>query len=151
MKIAIDSDCNGVDLKRILLEFLENCGFDISDLNYTENRSDIDYPDVAFNMAKEIQSTDYSKGILICGTGQGMAIAANKMPGIYAGACADVYAAERLCKSNNAQIITLGSQVTGSESAKAIVKAFVESEFQGGRSLPKVEKIKAFEIRLTER
>ena len=74
-----------------------------------------------------------------------MAITANKVKGIYAGACDDVYAAERLRKSNNAQIITLGSKVIGEESAKAVVSVFLKSDFQGGRSMPKFSRIQEIE------
>lgn len=147
MKIAIDADCNGTQLKETLLEFLRASGFDICDLNHSEGLIDCDYPDVALNMATKIQAGEFEKGILICGTGLGMAIVANKVPGVYAGACSDIYAAERLCRSNNAQVITLGAQVTGPESAKVIVRVFLESTFDGGRSQPKVEKIHAIESR----
>ena len=147
MRIAIDADCNGIQLKETLLNDLVASGFNLTDLNHSSGQVGCDYPDVALNMATRIQDGQFEKGILVCGTGLGMAIVANKVPGIYAGACSDIYAAERLCKSNNAQIITLGAQVTGPESAKAIVRVFMESKFEGGRSLPKFQKIQAIESR----
>jgi hypothetical protein len=88
---------------------------------------------------------EFSKGVLICGTGLGTAITANKLKGVYAGACEGIFAAERLAKSNNAQIITLGARVTGPETARIIVNAFIETEFQGGRALPKVTRIQDIE------
>jgi len=145
MKIAIDADCNGKDLKDVLVGYLTGEGYDVHDLDFASGKEGIDYPDVAVNLANGIRERTFDKGILVCGTGQGMAIMANKVPGVYAGACSDIYAAERLCKSNSAQVIALGALVTGAESAKAIARVFVESEFQGGRSLPKVEKIRRYE------
>lgn len=150
MKIAIDSDCNGDALKSQLVSYLTESGYSVQDLHFSATKDDVDYPDVAINLAHSIRDGQFDKGILVCGTGQGMAIVANKVPGVYAGACSDIYAAERLCKSNGAQIIALGALVTGLESAKSIVKVFVDSEFQGGRSAPKVEKIKGYEAQLSK-
>lgn len=145
MRVVIDSDCNGHDLKKILAASLRDGGHEVVDLDYSSAHPDSNYPDVALNLGRKIQSGEFLKGVLICGTGLGMAITANKLKGVYAGACEGIYAAERLAKSNNAQIIALGAQVTGSETAKIIVKAFVEAEFQGGRSLPKVTRIQEIE------
>jgi ribose 5-phosphate isomerase B len=83
--------------------------------------------------------------VLICGTGLGMAMVANKVEGIFAGVCHDVYSAERLRKSNDAQILTLGARVVGPELAKTIVSAWLKSEFEAGRSLPKVERMRELE------
>jgi ribose 5-phosphate isomerase B len=141
MKVAIDADSNGLELKRVLVQFLKEQKTDIRDLAYVESHPGCDYPDVAYNLAKQIRDGVHDRGILICGTGLGMAICANKVQGVFAGSCADVYAAERLIKSNNAHVLTLGAQVTGPESAKMIVHAWINSEFQGGRSLPKVERM----------
>lgn len=146
MKIAIDSDLNGVLLKENIFLFLnEKTDIEICDLQYINQFPERDYPDVAFNMAKKIKENHFDRGILICGTGLGMAICANKIPGIYAGACHDVYSAERLVKSNNAQILTLGAFVIGAESAKKVVEAWVLSNFENGRSLPKVNRLKEIE------
>jgi len=145
MRIVIDSDCNGHDHKRALVSHLSEIGHEVVDLDFTASKSECHYPDVALNLARKIQSGEFAKGILICGTGLGMAITANKVPGVYAGACNDIYSAERLAKSNNAQIIALGAQVTGIESAKLLVGAFISSEFGGGRSLPKYTRIQEIE------
>jgi ribose 5-phosphate isomerase B len=145
MKVAIDADSNGLDLKRVLVQFLREEKVEISDLALLETKPGCDYPDVAYHLAQKIRDGAYERGILICGTGQGMAICANKVQGVFAGACTDIYAAERLIKSNNAHVLTLGSQVTGPESAKMIVRAWINSEFQGGRSLPKVERMRQIE------
>lgn len=145
MKIAIDADNNGAKLKKELLARLSEMGYDIRDLAFLDHNKDKDYPDVAYNLADKIRKKEFDRGILICGTGLGMAIMANKVPGVYAGACSDVYAAERLCKSNNAQVLTLGSKVMGEGSAIAVAEAFIKSEFQGGGSLPKYNRIREIE------
>lgn len=108
----------------------------------------VDYPDVAERVAFAIRDGRAERGILICGTGIGMAITANKVPGVRAAQAHDVYSAERARKSNNAQILTLGARVIGPESAKTVVRAWLASEFGGGASTRKVEKIEELERRL---
>ncbi len=108
----------------------------------------IDYPDVAARVAFAIRDGLADRAILICGTGIGMAITANKVPGVRAALAHDVYSAERARKSNDAQILTLGARVIGPESAKTIVHAWLESDFAGGASARKVGKIEALERRL---
>lgn len=146
IKVAIDCDDAATDLKGIIFEHLKNSGVDITDLNFSAKGAAL-YPEIGYNLALKIQAGEYDRGILICGTGLGMAIIANKVEGVYAGVCHDVYSAERLRKSNHAQILTMGARVIGSELAKMIVDAWLQSEFSGGRSQPKVEQIKALEKR----
>ena len=93
----------------------------------------------------------HQRGILICGTGIGMAIVANKVPGIRAAQCHDTYSAERARKSNNAQVMTLGARVVGPELARSIVNSWLNSEFEGGGSLEKVEKISYYEHKVGEK
>lgn len=144
MRIAIDSDSFGRDLKKILfLELQKSCD-SITDLDLLGTQA-ADYPDIAVHLAEEIRKKTHDRGILICGTGLGMAMCANKVPGIFAGTCHDVFSAERLAKSNDAQIITLGAMVVGPELAKMIVNAFLQSQFQGGRSLSKVQRMRELE------
>ena len=145
MKIAISSDHVGFDLKNLIYEFLKSQGYDCDDLGvYT--RDPVDYPDIAHKLALEVAQGNYERGILICGTGIGMAIVANKVPTIRAAQIYDIYSAERAMKSNNAQIVTLGAQTTGVETAKMLVEAWLKSEFTGGRSAPKVEKIDRIDL-----
>lgn len=144
MHIAIDCDDAALPLKQTLLEHLRNLGVTVSDLNLLGTRK-VDYPDIAFHLASRVAASEFDRGILLCGTGLGMAMVANKVPGIFAGTCHDVYSAERLRKSNAAQVLTLGARVIGSELAKTIVSAWVKSEFEGGRSLPKVERMRQLE------
>ncbi|MGE5588771.1 MAG: ribose 5-phosphate isomerase B [Clostridia bacterium] len=140
MKVIIGADHLGFGLKETIKSHLRDKGIEVVDAG-TYDTNPVDYPDVAHAVAKRIASGELDRGILICGTGIGMAIVANKVPGVRAAQCHDVYSAERARKSNNAQIMTLGALVVGPELAKKLVDAWLESEFQGGRSGPKVEKI----------
>lgn len=140
MKIIIGGDNLAVDLKDLIKKHIEEKGIDVIDIGVREGEM-VDYPDVAVPLAERVAAGEFERGILICGTGIGMAIAANKVPGVRAAQIADVYSAERAMKSNNAQIITLGALVVGPENARMLVDAWLASEFQGGRSLPKVEKL----------
>jgi ribose 5-phosphate isomerase B len=145
MKVAIDCDDAGLPLKPLIVEHLRSLGVEAVDLNLL-GESKVDYPDVGHNLAKKIAAKEFDRGILICGTGLGMAMVANKVKGVFAGTCHDAYSAERLSKSNNAQVLTMGARVVGPELAKTIVSAWVKSEFEGGRSAPKVERMKSLEL-----
>jgi ribose 5-phosphate isomerase B len=140
MKIALGCDHNAFDLKENLKRFLADKGHEVTDYGCF-SCEDVDYPDVAFKVAQDIRDDKHSRGILVCGTGIGMAIAAGKVPGIRAALCHDTYSAERAQKSNNAQILTMGAKVIGLETAKKVVEAWVNSHFEGGNSGRKVQKI----------
>jgi ribose 5-phosphate isomerase B len=144
MKLAIDSDSNGLDLKRILCDFLRDKGVNFLDLAFLDTGQG-DYPDVGFNLARRVQKGDFDRGILICGTGSGMAMCANKVKGVFAGVAHDHYSAERLRKSNDAQIICLGALVIGPQLALTLIETWLDSEFQGGRSAPKVKRMRQLE------
>jgi len=144
MRIAIDSDPNAVELKKVLYSHLKEKGVDITDLDYLATHKG-DYPDVAFHLANRLKEKEFDRGILLCGTGLGMAMCACKVEGVYAGTCHDVYSAERVRKSNDAQIIAMGSLVVGPELAKTIIDAWLASEFAAGRSLPKVRRMRELE------
>ena len=144
MKIAIGSDHLGLELKNMIRDFLRDKEIEVKDFG-TMSKEPIDYPDIAEKVAKAVAREDYERGILICGTGIGMAIAANKVRGIRAAVCHDLYSAERSRKSNNAQIMAIGALIIGSELAKKLVEVWLNSEFQGGRSERKVKKIMEIE------
>lgn len=144
MKIAVDCDEAGIELKQVIVEHLRSLGSEVDDLNLLGEQN-VDYPDVGYNLAKRIAHGDYDRGVLICGTGLGMAMIANKINGVYAGVCHDVYSAERLCKSNDAQVLTMGARVIGPELAKTILSAWVSSKFEPGRSGPKVARMHELE------
>ena len=145
MKICIDCDDAAVNLKKVLYGHLKSKGIDITDLNYSATKENAMYPEIGFNLAKEIQAGNYDRGISICGTGLGMAMIANKVEGVFAGTCHDVFSAQRLRKSNNAQIITMGERVIGLELAKTIIDAWLVSEFEGGGSTAKVQQMRDLE------
>ena len=142
MKIVVGSDHFGYPLKEDLKVYLQELGHEADDLGCQNPDEPVDYPDVAVAVAEEIATGTYERGILICGTGIGMAIVANKIPGVRAACCHDPYSAERARKSNDAQIITMGSQVIGLALGRQILDHWLASEFAGGRSTSKVEKIK---------
>lgn len=143
--ISIGSDHLGYDLKEALKQFIEE-ELHIKCLDVgVDSRKPVDYPDIAFKLTDKIKNGLCNQGILICGTGIGMAIAANKVPGIYAAVCHDPYSTERAKKSNNSNVMTLGALVIGVELAKKLVSIWLSSEFQGGNSARKVGKIIARE------
>jgi ribose 5-phosphate isomerase B len=139
-KIVIGADHFGLPLKQEISAYLCLLGYEIEDIGVQED-TPVDYPDIAAALAEMVAQKQYDRGILICGTGAGMAIAANKVPGVRAVCVQDPYTAERARASNNAQIITFGSQIIGIEVAKKLLDIWLKSEFQGGRSAPKVQKI----------
>ena len=144
MRLAIGSDDIGLPLKVVLADFLDEIGVEYTDLGAVD-ATPIDYPDVAQVVSEKIRDGEFDRGLLVCGTGIGMAIAANKIRGIRAATCHDVYSAERARMSNDAQVITMGARVIGPESAKAVLRAWLDAEFQGGHSTRKVAKISDIE------
>lgn len=144
-KIVIDADDAAFNLKKELVAHLQSKGIDVEDLDYNGTKADATYPEVGYNLALKVQAEKLDRAILICGTGLGMAMIANKVEGVYAGVCHDVYSAERLRASNNAQVLTMGERVVGVELAKTIVDAWLLSEYQGGRSAPKVDIMRQLE------
>lgn len=142
--IAIGSDHGGVVLKDAIKEFLSQNGYEYKDYG-TQRDVPMDYPDIAEIVAKSIVGGECDKGILICGTGIGVSIAANKVDGIRAAHVTDVFSAKMAKEHNDAQIICLGERITGPGLALEIVRAYLESEHQGGRHQRRVEKIMALE------
>ena len=141
MEIVIGSDHFGYPLKEQLISELASLGHLPVDLGCSGVTDEIDYPDVAVELAERIAAGEFQRGILVCGTGIGMAIAANKVAGVRAACCHDTYSAERARKSNDAQVLCLGAQVVGPALARDVLVRWLESEFGGGRSARKVEKI----------
>jgi ribose 5-phosphate isomerase B len=144
MSIAIGCDEAGFELKEKIKKYLTGNGIEMEDYG-VYNTDPVLYPDIAVKVAKSIADGKHERGILICGTGIGMAITANKVPGIRAAVCHDPYSAERARKSNNAQIMALGARIVGEELAKLLVSIWLDSEFQGGGSTAKVERIMEYE------
>ena len=135
LTVAIGCDPNAVTLKEIIKVQLKETGYTVTDFG----SDDPVYARVAFTVGEAVAAKSFDRGILLCGTGIGMSIAANKVPGIYAALCADTYSAERAIKSNNSNILTIGAFTTGSEVAKQIVKTWMDARWQlGTASEPKV-------------
>ncbi|OMQ21860.1 MULTISPECIES: ribose 5-phosphate isomerase B [Serratia] len=145
LPIAIGADDAAIELKNVLVAYLQQHDIPVTDYAPENNGLPASYPDIAFAVAQAIKEGKHQRGILLCGTGIGMSIVANKVPGIRAAQCHDTYSAQRARKSNDAQIITLGARVIGPELAKSIVEAWLASEFEGGGSAPKVAKIGYYE------
>ncbi|MBP2167810.1 ribose 5-phosphate isomerase B [Erwinia toletana] len=143
--IAIGADDAALELKNLIKQFLQEKNIAVSDYSNDAQAAKPLYPDIAWTLANAIREGKHQRGILICGTGIGMAIVANKVPGIRAAQCHDTYSAERARKSNNAQVITLGARVIGPELARSIVNSWLNSEFEGGGSSEKVDKISYYE------
>lgn len=137
-KIAIGCDPNAAGLKKAIIKHLAELGYECEDYG----SDDPVYANVAIAVAEAVAAGKHDRGILMCGTGIGVSIAANKVPGAYAALCSDAYSTERSIKSNNVNIMTLGEQVTGVELAKSLVSIWINSEYTpGGRSEPKIQRI----------
>ena len=140
MRIALGADHGGVELKDILAERLRHAGHSVSDLG-THDGASVDYPDFGRAVAEAVASGTAERGILVCGTGQGMAMTANKVPGVRAGVVSDSFSARMIVEHNNAQIMSLGARVVGQSLAETLVDAFLSASFEGGRHARRVGKI----------
>lgn len=144
MRIAIGADDLGLPLKDLVKRHLTDAGHDVVDYG-VDDTTPVDYPDVAVRVARDVAAGSFERAVLVCGTGIGMAITANKVRGIRAASVSDPYSAERAAKSNDAQVLCLGALVVGPSVATMLVDIWLASEFQGGRSARKVAKIAAVE------
>ena len=140
MRIALGADHGGVDLKDSLVARLRDAGHTVSDLG-THGGESVDYPEFGRAVAEAVAGGEVDRGILICGTGQGMAMTANKVPGVRAGVVSDSFSARMIVEHNNAQVLTLGARVVGQSLAETIVDAFLAASFEGGRHARRVDKI----------
>ncbi|MFV2073256.1 MAG: ribose 5-phosphate isomerase B [Thermoanaerobaculales bacterium] len=144
--IVIASDHAGVDLKARLVRFLEAVGRRCRDLG-PQDESSVDYPDFAHRLAQVVAIGETEKGILICGTGIGMSMTANRHSGVRAALCHDAFTAEMARRHNDANVLCMGARVLGVDMAEQITQVFLDTEFEGGRHQRRVEKI---EIRREE-
>ncbi len=142
--IAIGSDHGGFNLKGKFIKMLEEMGYAVTDCGCFDTNS-VDYPDIAKEVCAKVTSGECEKGILVCGTGIGMSIAANKVKGIRCAHCTDTYSAAMAAEHNNANVIAVGERITGEELAYCIVKSWLGSTFAGGRHSGRVEKLMALE------
>lgn len=144
MKIAIGCDEAAYALKVEIMKHLDSKEIEYKDFGADKGEVVL-YPDVAQRAAQAVADGEFERGILVCGTGIGMAITANKVPGIRAAVCHDPFSTERSRKSNNAQIMCMGERVIGVELAKYLVDIWLKCEFSGGGSTPKVDRIMEIE------
>jgi len=140
MKIAIGADHVGYELKKIIIAYLEESGHCVKDVG-TSSPERCDYPFYGRKVAENIVSGAAEKGILICGTGVGISIAANKMRGIRAVVCSEPLSAEMSVRHNDANILAFGARIVGVEMAKYIIDRFLSAEFEGGRHIERINAI----------
>jgi ribose 5-phosphate isomerase B len=140
MKITVGSDHGGYDLKKIIISYLQGAGIEVIDAGCYSGDS-VDYPDFADKVCRETRSGACDLGILICGTGIGMSIAANRYRDIRAALCHEAFTARMSREHNNANILCLGARVIGSEVALDIVRVWIKTEFAGGRHQLRLDKL----------
>jgi len=143
-RIAIGCDHRGFALKQVIVSLLKNSGHSHQDFG-CHSTDPVDYPDIAQKVGEAVASGNSDQGILICNTGIGMSIAANKIKGVRAALCCDVFAAQRARQHNDANILCLRGENIDTESALEIVKTFLDTDFEGGRHVQRVNKIRALE------
>ena len=144
MRISVGSDHRGVHVKTKLLELLEQLGHDVSDVG-TDSTESVDYPDIAARVARQVAQHAADRGILICGTGIGMAITANKFAGVRAATCHDELTAEMCRRHNDVNVLCLSGDMLGERNLQGMVQVWLETEFEGGRHARRLEKIARFE------
>lgn len=147
MKIAIGSDHGGLALKTAIIDHLQKQGYEVTDYG-TDSSDSCDYPLIAEPLARDVASGRFPQGILICGTGIGIGIAANKVAGIRAALCHDTFSAKASRQHNNANILTMGQRVIGVGLALDIVDAWLSTDFEGGRHERRVMQIAEIEGRM---
>jgi len=138
--VAIGSDHGGFELKQLLKEEIEALGYDVLDMG-VHSHEPVDYPDIALAVSKSVQSGQASLGVLVCGTGIGMSITANKVRGIRAALCHDTYSARMSREHNDANVLAMGARVIGPELAREVLRAWLAGKFAGGRHQRRVDKI----------
>jgi ribose 5-phosphate isomerase B len=144
MKVAIASDHRGYHLKERVISLLKSKGHEVIDDGPSSDAA-VDYPDFAAIVAKQVGSGEVHRGVLICGTGIGMAISANKFPGVRAAACADEVTAELSRRHNDLNVLCLAGDMLSSRSTERLVEIWMDTEFEGGRHQRRVEKIRQLE------
>lgn len=144
MKIAIGSDHGGFELKPALIDYVKELGHEIVDFGVSSGEK-ANYPDYGIKVAEAVASGEYDAGIVICGTGIGISIAANKVKGIRCACANEVFSAKMAKEHNNANVLALGARVIGEEVAKMAVYQWLNSEFQGGRHSERIQTITDYE------
>jgi ribose 5-phosphate isomerase B len=146
MKVAIASDHGGLNIRKELLALMDEMGIEYVDFGPSTSDS-VDYPDFAFPVAEGVAKGEFDKGILVCGTGIGMSIAANKVPGIRCALVHDTFSAKATREHNDTNILAMGERVIGPGLARDIAKIWLSTNFEGGRHEARVNKINSYEIK----
>ncbi|NLN96818.1 MAG: ribose 5-phosphate isomerase B [Eubacteriaceae bacterium] len=149
MKIGFGNDHAAVELKETLMRYVSELGHECVDFG-TNSTDSVDYPEYGLKVAEAIKSGEIDKGILICGTGIGISLAANKVPGIRAAVCSEPFTAKMTVQHNNANILAMGARVVGEGLAKLIVDAFLEATYEGGRHQIRVDMLTDIENKYKE-
>lgn len=144
MRVAVASDHGGLNIKREITQLLEELGIEYEDFG-CECETSVDYPDYALPVAEKVAKGEFDRGILICGTGIGMSIAANKVKGIRCALCHDVFSAKATREHNDTNMLAMGERVVGPGLARLIAQTWLETEFTGGRHSTRVGKISEYE------
>lgn len=145
MKISIGCDNLAISLKNDVIKEVQELGHEVTDVGVFNPEDQYDYPDIAYLVAKNVSEKNADRGILICGTGIGMALSANKVSGAYAAVCHDIYSTERSILSNNCNIMCMGALVIGKATAQTLVKKWLSLEFVPSHSSKKIEKYREIE------
>ena len=146
MRIAVGCDHRGVEVKRRIITLLQQLNHTVQDFG-TDARESVDYPDYAFQVALAVSAGRVDRGILVCGTGIGMCIAANKVPGVRAAPCHDSITAEMSRRHNDANVLCLSADLLGEELIDRMVRIWLDTPFEAGRHARRVEKIRQYETR----
>jgi ribose 5-phosphate isomerase B len=146
MKIAIGNDHSAVEMKNVIMEYVREMGHEVVNFG-TDSSESCNYPEYGEKVGRAVASGEYDCGILICGTGVGISLAANKVNGVRAAVCSDVTTAHLVKEHNNANILAFGARIVGTELAKDMVKAYLNAEFMGGRHAQRVDMIMEIEKR----
>ena len=146
MRVALGCDHRGLNLKRLAIDVITGRGDECQDFGCYDSAA-VDYPDIARRVGEAVAGGGFKFGILVCSSGIGMSMAANKVKGIRAAVCQDVYTASRTRLHNDANVLCLGEDIVGAGLAKEIMATFLDTEFEGGRHIARLEKIKDLENR----
>jgi len=144
MKIAIGCDHAALDRKAEVIEFLSKNGHEVKDFG-TYTKDSVDYADIAFPLCEAVAAGEFDRGILICGTGIGMSICANKVKGVRCALCSESFSARMTRKHNDTNVLCMGARTIGTEVALDVVDTWITTEFEGGRHARRIEKIAAYE------
>ncbi|MBM7714486.1 ribose 5-phosphate isomerase B [Bacillus thermophilus] len=146
MKVAIASDHGGILIRKEIIKVMEELNIEYKDFGCGDESS-VDYPDFAVPVAEKVASGEFDRGILVCGTGIGMSIAANKVKGIRCALVHDVFSARMTRLHNDTNVLAMGERVIGAGLAREIAKVWLETEFEGGRHTRRIQKISDYENR----